>query len=151
MSKKGSFGVKPKAKKQARIVEQWNGIYQFRPKWSFAKCDIQHERWGIFKNAEYLAGMLARFKEWERGTWKDILTTTSGRKANTQSHPMPVEILDKEAQKRLVDLNLDEYDTIYSLAITGRQRVWGIMIEETGTFQLLWYDPNHEIYRVYYK
>lgn len=36
----------------------------------------------------------------------------------------------------------------YSLAITGRQRAWGIMIQETGTFRLLWYDPQHEIYQV---
>lgn len=61
---------------------------------------------------------------------------------------MPVRLLDKEAAKRLTELNLDSYDVLYSLTVTGRQRVWGIMIEETGTFQLLWYDPRHEVYPV---
>ena len=109
---------------------------------------MQHEKWGISNNTEHLGDMLARFKEWERGTWGEILTTTSGRKHNTQSHPMPVEILNKEAAKRLTGLNLDSYDVLYSLTITGKQRVWGIMIEETGTFQLLCYDSQHEIYPV---
>ena len=54
----------------------------------------------------------------------------------------------KEAAKRLTGLNLDSYDVLYSLTITGKQRVWGIMIEETDTFQLLWYDSQHEIYPV---
>ena len=109
---------------------------------------MQHEKWGISNNTEHLGDMLARFKEWERGPWGEILTTTSGRKHNTQSHPMPVEILNKEAAKRLTGLNLDSYDVLYSLTITGKQRVWGIMIEETDTFQLLWYDSQHEIYPV---
>ena len=48
----------------------------------------------------------------------------------------------------MTGLNLDSYDVLYSLTITGKQRVWGIMIEETDTFQLLWYDSQHEIYPV---
>lgn len=147
MPKKIKPGARPKTKKQVKVVEQI-GFYQLSPKWSFVKCDMQHKKWGISNNTEYLGNMLARFKEWERVTWGEILTTTAGRKYNTQSHPMPVEKLDKEAAKRLTELNLDSYDVLYSLTITGKQRVWGIMIEETGTFQLLWYDSQHEVYPV---
>lgn len=147
MSKKVKPGARPTGTKQVKVAEKIN-LYQLSPKWSFVKCDMQHEKWGITANAGHLAGLLARFKEWERGTWGDILTTTAGRKHNTQSHPMPVGLLDKEAAKRLTELNLDSYDVLYSLTVTGRQRAWGIMIEETGTFQLLWYDPRHEVYPV---
>lgn len=35
---------------------------------------------------------------------------------------------------------------VYSFTITGKVRMWGIMIEETGTFELLWIDQNHKIY-----
>jgi len=147
MPKKVKTGVKATGEKQVKIVEQVN-LYRLSPRWSFLMCDMRHEKWGILNNIEHLGDMLARFKEWERVTWGDILTTTSGRKHNTQSHPMQVEILDKKAAKRLTELNLDSYDVLYSLTITGRQRVWGIMIEETGTFQLLWYDSQHEIYPV---
>lgn len=147
MTKRVKPGAVPKAEKQPRFAEQPN-LYRRPPKWSFRLCDMQHERWGIGKNAGYLGGLLARFKEWERVTWGDILTTTAGRKSNTQSHPIPVEKLDKGAAKRLTELNLDSYDVLYSLTVTGKQRVWGIMVEETGTFQLLWYDPRHEVYPV---
>lgn len=99
MPKKVKHGAKPAAGKQVKITEK-TGLYQLSPKWSFAKCDMQHEKWGISRNAEYLGDMLARFKEWERGTWGEILTATAGRRHNTQSHPMPVEILDKEAARR---------------------------------------------------
>ena len=134
-------------KKQTRIVEEVS-LYKLSPKWSFAKMDIEHQEWGLLANEKYLGGMLVRFREWERLKWEDILTTTAGRKHNTQSHPMPIEILCREAKARLAQLRLDSYAILYSLAITGRQRVWGIMIEETGTFQLLWYDPEHTVYPV---
>ena len=143
--KKSKFGAKPTGRKQSKSVEQGNNLYQLQPKWSFVKCDMDHEKWGIFHNVEHLGQMLARFKEWERITWGEILTTTAGRNSNTQSHPMPIGVLKKEAQKRIAELNLNEFDTLYSLTMTGRQHVWGIMIEETGTFELLWYDANHEI------
>lgn len=133
--------------KSIRITEEVS-LYKRFPHWSFVLSDMEHEKWGIRQNAEHLITMLARFKEWERITWGEILTATAGRKSNTQSHPMVVAELVKEAQNRLTELNLDSYDTLYSLAITGKQRVWGIMIEETGTFQLLWYDPEHQVYPV---
>lgn len=147
MPKKVKATVQPTGKKEVKVTERVN-LYQLPPKWSFIKCDTVHEKWGILSNTAYLGDMLARFKEWERVTWGDILTTTSGRRHNTQNHPMPVSILDKAAAKRLTELHLDSYDVLYSLTITGRRRVWGIMIEETGTFQLLWFDANHEVYPV---
>ena len=148
MSKKGNFGIQPKSKKTPQVVEKGDALYKLSPQWSFSLCDMQHESWGISHNTAYLANMLARFKEWERVTWGDVLMPTAGRKSNTQSHPIPVGKLDKRAAKRLTELNLDSHDILYSLAITGKQRVWGIMIEETGIFQLLWYDAHHEIYPV---
>jgi len=147
MSKKVNLGAKATGEKRVVIAESVN-LFRLTPKWSFIKCDMQHERWGILHNTEYLAGMSGRFKAWERGTWGEILTTTAGRKSNTQSHPIPVAKLNKEAIKRLTELKLDSYDILYSLTITGKQRVWGIMIEETGTFQVLWYDSKHEVYPV---
>lgn len=139
----------PKAKKQPIVQEHLN-LYEMTPTWSLVKCDFEHPNWGLTQNSNlvYLGRLLKRFKEWERSNWKDILTVTAGRKSNTQSHPMPVSSLIKEAGERLCELHLDEYDTLYSLTVTGRQRVWGIMIEETGTFQVLWYDSEHAIYPV---
>lgn len=49
MPKKVKPGAKPRAEKQIKFVERPN-LYQLPPKWSFVKCDMQHEKWGIFNN-----------------------------------------------------------------------------------------------------
>lgn len=143
------FEEEPTTKKRP-IIREHPSLYEMTPTWSFAKCDFEHPVWGLTQasNLPYLEQTLRRFKEWERSKWKDVLTAKSGRKSNTQSHPISVSSLIKDAGERLCELNLDEYDTIYSLAITGKRRIWGIMIEETGTFQVLWYDLEHAIYPV---
>lgn len=133
------------AGKTVRRTESIN-LYSKPPRWSFAKLDAYHSEWGVQPNSRLLAELLIRFQSWEASTWGEILTYTGGRRDNTQSHSIPVSLLCPEARARLRHLNLDSYDELYSLAITGRRRVWGIMIEETGTFQMLWYDANHAIY-----
>lgn len=150
MSKKTKFGEKVEGGKKVKVAEPF-GLYRLTPKWSFMQCDLEHEKWGILKNKKYLDSMLRRFKVWEQGTWGEIFTATSGRKHNTQSHAIPIAELVKEVPQRLRELKIVDEDTLYSLAITGKQRVWGTMIIESGTFRLLWYDPQHEIYPVHKK
>lgn len=67
--------------------------------------------------------------------WSEIL----GR----DSHEMPVERLCTEAQQRLVTLKLDDTDRVLSLRVTGRERVFGVRMDEP--VYLLWWDPNHEV------
>ena len=47
MMKKGDFGATPKGKKHSNVSKQGDGLYQLLPRWSFVKCDMQHEKWGI--------------------------------------------------------------------------------------------------------
>ena len=47
------------------------------------------------------------------------------------------------AQKRLVEMKLDDVDEVHSLRLSGVHRVWGILTENVLT--LLWWDPNHEV------
>lgn len=125
-------------------------FHHMNPKWSFAKCDFEFSRWGVSRNPKCVVAILRRFQAWEASstTWGKILTVKSGRSHGTQNHAIPVCRLDPDVAKRLNELKLNEYDSLYSLSITGKQHAWGIMIEETGTFQLLWVDPNHEVYKV---
>lgn len=67
--------------------------------------------------------------------WNEIL----GR----NSHEVKVEQIIKKAQKRLIDLNLDDFETLVSLRLTGPKRIWGIKIQ--NVFKILWWDPEHEI------
>ncbi len=60
----------------------------------------------------------------------------------TNSHFEDIAILCKEAQKRIEELHLD-IDQVFSLRLTATLRIYGIL--ENGVFNVLWYDPNHEI------
>ena len=46
-------------------------------------------------------------------------------------------------------LQLDDWEELYSLRLSGRSRVWGL--KEAGIFWILWWDPNHEICPSYKK
>jgi len=41
---------------------------------------------------------------------------------------------------------LDDAEELFEIRLSGKERVWGTM---TGAvFNLLWWDPNHEVYEV---
>lgn len=59
-------------------------------------------------------------------------------------HEVAVESLSKQARDRLLELQHDDVDELYSLRITGRERVIGI--RHGSVVKLLWWDPFHEVY-----
>lgn len=62
------------------------------------------------------------------------------------NHKMEVADLDKEARDRLVEIDLDDLDELWSLRLSGRERVWGTITR--NVFSLLWWDPEHTVYPV---
>lgn len=120
-----------------------NRFFDQTPVWSFSCCDFEHEKWGLCTGPECLDQVFRKLKAYEGQTWREILTDTSGRKNNTKNHEIETYKIIKEAQKRLDDINLSQYDTLYSLTITGEVRLWGIM--NRGVYSIVWYDPEHEI------
>lgn len=59
-------------------------------------------------------------------------------------HAIPVSKIIKEAQERLREIEQDDVEELYSLAIGGERRIWGI--RDGIVFKVLWWDPKHEIY-----
>jgi hypothetical protein len=59
------------------------------------------------------------------------------------SHPIEINSLSKDAQKRLKDIQQDDLDELYSFRIMGRERVW--CIQSANIMKILWWDPNHEV------
>jgi hypothetical protein len=84
-----------------------------------------------------------KLKEFERKNWFEIERETFGKRSKSKHHYVKVADLIPEAQKRLVQLNLDDYDELYSLRLSGKIRVWGI--REFGYLKVLWFDLEHEI------
>lgn len=59
------------------------------------------------------------------------------------SHFVSVLRLERDAQKRLIELGLDDLDELMSFRCGGKQRVWCVL--EGNTMRVLWWDPNHEV------
>lgn len=50
----------------------------------------------------------------------------------------------KEARDRLLELELDDRDTISRLQIGGKQRLYGF--REGSRFYAIWWDPDHKVW-----
>ncbi|MCU7816542.1 MAG: hypothetical protein KZQ81_15420 [Candidatus Thiodiazotropha sp. (ex Rostrolucina anterorostrata)] len=59
------------------------------------------------------------------------------------SHLIQVRDLCRAAQKRLVEIQQDDIDELFSLRLGGKERVWGI--RDQSVLKILWWDPNHEV------
>ena len=49
-----------------------------------------------------------------------------------------------ENTQRLVEIKQDDLSQLFSLRISAKCRVWGIL--DGRVFKVLWYDPKHEVY-----
>ena len=74
-------------------------------------------------------------KDRQGTAWNDL--TKGG------SHNISVGSLSKDAQKRLVELNLDDNDELFSMRIAGKPRIFGI--RDRNVFHVLWWDANHDV------
>jgi hypothetical protein len=122
-------------------------LYELIPIWSFKYCDFEHDKWGFCKSCKIhdIEQVLIKLQAYEGQNWGQILTDKSGRNHNTKNHPMPISHIIKEAQERLLHLNFDLAEEIYSLTINGETRLWGIIDDISGIFQVIWVDGEHEI------
>lgn len=59
------------------------------------------------------------------------------------SHNIPVGDLSKPARDRLLEIELDDTDELFSLRLKGKERAFGI--KDRSTLKLIWYDPDHEV------
>lgn len=91
-------------------------------------------------DSEKLAVIREKLGQFETRTWADILVV-----AKKQNHSVAIDGLCKEAQARLNEMfkgNVD-IDSLVSLRLSGRERVWGIL--DQGVLAVLWWDPEHAV------
>jgi hypothetical protein len=108
-------------------------------RWRTVKVDCDGPfGWGNAAPDLLFRHIIPKLHEFETMYWHQLRGGTAGH------HECEVTGMCKEARDRLVRLGLDEYDTLFSLRLTGRQRVWGI--RDRGILHLLWWDPDHAVY-----
>ena len=110
---------------------------QLRPSWQFEFIDV-HGPWGWNNiSKDYLfSKILDSVINFESMKWHEIL--------NRNNHEIKICRITKEAQRRLVELNIDDIETLVSLRIMGAVRIWGIRVH--NCFKVLWWDPEHQVY-----
>ena len=79
--------------------------------------------------------ILDNLKFWETMTWNEI--------AGRRNHAISTDNLSPEAKKRLIELELDDIDEVFSLHLDGKKRLIGI--RDRNIFRVLWWDPEHKV------
>ena len=140
-----SFSREPNSAKSLGSTDQELKSSQKPFRWSLEIADCSGE-WGftaeLFKS-KWCNGLLKKFLELEKTTWAIIANQTGGPSRGTNSHHVPISDIVNEAKKRLAQLYLDDLDDIYSLRISNKERIYGI-VQDTVLF-MIWYDPNHQV------
>lgn len=131
-----------KSSKMPKVVENPEGYLKKHPICAFQRCDVNHEKWSIKNCKNFNEEILDKLISFEGQTWAEIQSASGGRRNGTNSHFEDIAILCKDAQRRIEELHLD-IDQVFSLRLTATLRIYGIL--ENGVFNVLWYDPNHEI------
>ena len=108
------------------------------PSWIVGAMDIEWEEFGWGKASEHeLKNIIQpKLRDFESMTWNDIT-------APDKSHNVEKWKLIKEARDRLIKLQLDDIDELYSLRLGGKRRIWGI--RAANFLKIIWWDPNHLI------
>lgn len=127
----------PQPEKKPRIDPTIKSPMDENPVWHVSILD-ENDPWGwrSINKSLFFDQILPKIKNFETMFWKDIL----GR----QNHEVPVPEISSVAQKRLIQLNLDDTESLVSLRLSGTQRIWGIRVG--NVLRILWWDPNHKVY-----
>lgn len=148
---------KPSApqRKELPVRPRWlagvaNGPPGSRPTWRLSRLDLDHAgSWSWTVTAADLREIVEFLSQMERLTWTEIKSqlTSSRSGSHRKHHPMPVERLCEEAQRRLETLRLD-VDELFRFRLSGRRRLWGAIDDGDGSFYAVWWDPDHRVYPV---
>lgn len=132
--------------KETKRKEQPDSFYGKKPLWRFNQIDFDHTKWNIEECNVIDTQLLRKLRDFESMTWNEIIRASGGRKSGNNSHFVSFNDMVKEAQKRAKELNIEEYEELFSLRLTGKMRLFGIL--QDGIFSIVWYDENHEISKV---
>ena len=115
-----------------------------KPAWSVGFADPEGP-WG-FKKLDcksWWDDIYTKLCNFETMTWQEIFDVSGGRSRGNNNHEIPVSDLAPLARRRLKELHRDDIDILFSLRLTGRKRIWGIL--EGTVLRILWYDPKHQV------
>ena len=105
------------------------------PVWQFGRIDFGGPWCPEKLTPQELRNVIGKLGQLESQPWSQI--------DGDRNHLIRVDQIIKEARKRLLEIKMGDIDELYSLHLTGTQRLWGI--RDRNVLRFLWWDPNHEI------
>ncbi len=136
MAKRVKRNKNPRIVKQPRKNPSLLSSTSLKPVWQTGIIDLEGPwSWENIQIDTFFKDILPKIQNFEKMSWNEIL----GR----NNHEVRIDQIGKQAQKRLRDLSLDDFERLVSLRLTGRQRVWGI--KTNNIFKILWWDPDHKV------
>lgn len=86
----------------------------------------------------------------ERKKWGEIDNerTGKGRRRRSKHTYYSFDMIIDEAYARLVELKIDDFaPNIFRFRLSGLRRLYGFRVENTATFHMIWFDPEHRLYK----
>ena len=137
--KRAGSKMHPPSGKQPRVAVNPDELAARRPAFRVGMMDLEWRTplghgWLTLSGADWLELQLKN-KNIEAFSWLDL--------KRAGSHNVSLEQVIREAQTRLEnDLHL-ELDEIFSVRLSGKERIWGMKI--VNVLHVIWFDPEHEI------
>ncbi|MBU2622474.1 MAG: hypothetical protein KKD92_09180 [Proteobacteria bacterium] len=134
--KKPQINFQPKPTKEATHTKNPEGYQNQFISWHL-QCIDSSGAWPC--SFETLQKIRNRLSEYENLKWSEVSSKGS-------NHPLPINKIIPKAQRRLSELGYVDIESLYQLKISNgnqKQRLWGIRKE--NIFQILWWDPRHEV------
>lgn len=131
--------------REVRIAQDPESNRDKYPAWQVGMIDIDGT-WG-WKNVQGLYWwdtIQDKLKNFETMTWQEIYDANGGRQHGNNNHEIPIDKLSKSARIRLKYLGYTDIDTLFSLRLSGTERVWGLLVG--NVLKIIWYDASHEVY-----
>lgn len=145
-SKSARLRERPAPIQEVRLGADPGSIFQMHMKWSCDDPDCGGEwSWGTprqWRSEDWENVIRPKLNEWAKLLWREIdqFSSDSNHKMH---HLMLTDDIVTEAQSRMVEIEKFE-DQIFRFRLGNKRRLWGHRV--VNEFQIIWYDPNHEIY-----
>lgn len=112
-------------------------IMSVRPSWQLDAVQLKDSfGWEAISREKFL-NVLTRLKDIEKMTWGEI------QKDPKSFHSVRIADLETKARHELNRLKLDDQESLFSIRISGRERVWAI--KNGPILRVLWWDPEHQV------
>ena len=127
--KKPKIAKEPSPDKIPVVSSDPNSFNQMNPSWRLSSIQLVDPFGWHSLDLEKISEIKIKLGSFEAMTWNQIFV-----EAKKQNHSVNIDLLSKKAQKRLKEINLIDIDQLWSLRLSGKERVWGIL--DRGVFNL---------------